>query len=181
MGDTCYLKFSIYGSIDTLEVLDEIATAIRAERAIDEAHGRNLNDNDDVLLYLATIPAGKEGPRFYIDECNYADIGDLERVLQRYEVAYAVDHDRGSDYEGGCWSWKPGREIVRCGNNDDGPYVYLYELEQAMQAPNPDEAIYQIIADLKIANGSDMPAWEPTGEAKMELARLLALEVIDAK
>jgi hypothetical protein len=151
MGDRCHLRIAIHGPILTLRALTSIAKAIEDENLYPDYTSQS--GFNAVVDELAT----DDGlPMFSADEVNYANIDDLEAVLQELKVAYAVNHDAGGSYSAGCWSWSP--EYSKCEATSDGsePVLAVTALEHAINEGGLD-GVKELIAEAWHADGKGLP------------------------
>jgi hypothetical protein len=170
MGDRCYLSIEIRGPITSLKTLVKVVKAISEE---------NLYPNGGGNDYLGELIAPGL-PTFSADEVNYANIDDLEVVLQGLGVAYSVDHGSGGDYGPGCWSWCPehGRSEADMAHGG-GPVLDISVIEHAINKKGLDGVKKLLTTAWRAAGKKDLPEKMVFGgNAERYVAKRLAAEAL---
>ncbi|CDX26798.1 hypothetical protein MPL3356_60559 [Mesorhizobium plurifarium] len=171
MGDRCYLELRLRGRIETVEAFEKIVALFEENNwqvAEYDAAGRTLEMTESLVVG----DANGEAPTFYLNECNYADIGEEEAELQEIGIAYEVSHEEGGDYGAGAWSWSSARGKVEAGRiKNQGASVSIAALEAALKQPDPLAAVKAIVDAGNAAEGTDLPGYSLSDEVKAWLAK----------
>ena len=167
MGDRCYLALYIHGHIKTADDLRKIINALEEEGL--GSHGR------DSAIEAFAVSATKmhDVPQFYMDECNYADITEVENTLRLCDVAYFIDHGAGDSYGAGARSWtrERGLHAVDCDNNGHA-VIDIPTIEAAIERGDLEE----ILQHARWANGKDLPEFTVSEEVMTVLAKAIAVK-----
>lgn len=168
MGDRCYLTFHLHGTIETVEHFEKIVEAIKAEWAQPDDYSGSHN----IARHILASAAAKEPAGFVIEECNYANIDDLESVLQEIGLPYHVSHEEGGDYPCGCWTWVPvAGKVEAIRSTGTGPVVTVEDLRRALKGDDPLAEIADIISDADAADGKNLPPFALSDAVREHFAK----------
>lgn len=169
MGDRCYMALYIHGHIGSLRTLVEVCQAIANEGLVDEVDGRHEVSWHAVFAHFA---GNMDEPqvKFVNRECNYADISDAEKVLQKRGVAYSFDHGAGGDYAAGCGAYAPekGRKLFETDGNY--PVLTTYEIRRHIENGTLEDEL----TDADFATGRGMPEFSVSDKVRVTLAKVIA-------
>lgn len=181
MGDRCYLKLTLHGELNSPRHLVKIAKALVAENMTSDIARDNV---DNVYATLARFiddnaDVATENPEFTDDECNYANIDDLEDVLQQCGVSYSVYHGAGGGYSAGVWSWCPEWGTSKAEATEDGDAVIpKWKISNAVKEEDPVAAVKKLLLDAERAEGAGLPIFRMGGHVKRVLASRLAVKAL---
>lgn len=174
MGDRCHIRLELRGCIKSADDLEAIAEAIIEERLTYELEEQENPTVSHIYAVMAEALANGENPSFTDPECNYANIDDVETVLQLAKVGYLVVHQAGGDYPAGSKSWSP--ELGMSEAISDGEFVVV-TLADLISAHRKGE-IDALIARTSQAEGVGLPRFSIAGDAERVIALVHAKQAL---
>ena len=185
MGDRCYLQLTLHGPINRPRDLVEIAKAIEAENFDNTGDGFNVHEWRSIVDQIATMWSDGMLVQFEMQECNYANIDDVEATLQDCGCAWSVDHAAGDGYPAGVRSWSKERGRHEAVSNDGMATIDAIHIRRVFNTHAEDDklaAIKKLVDEASMAGGVDLPMKLEVGERVARLlAGLIADEALDLR
>jgi hypothetical protein len=164
MGDRTYLHITLHGRIETVEAYNEIVQALDSDGLLPDDYSGSIEGH-----IIAAAEQG-ENPGFHNPECNYANIETAESALQDHGVPYYVEHDAGSDYGAGCWSWTPEHGKVDASLADGCPAIDVEDLRKVLnKSKTPVADIAALIESADLASGANLPDFALSDAVRVHL------------
>lgn len=152
MGDRCYLSLSLHGRIETVDALNQVIAALEEQGMYNDTfEGEFINE-------FAGGAENARSPAFHQNECNNADIGGVEMVLQSLSIPYRVEHDAGHEYCASSWSWTPEQgTTIALRVNGIGEVVEVALLKAALDEADPIAVVKALFEKNVFASGRYLP------------------------
>jgi hypothetical protein len=179
MGDRCWLSFTLRGELTNLRHLVRLADGVINEGLMDQVEG-----TDRRAVVNAIVAAWLDGssPEFVDEECNYANIDDMEKLCQELGMAYHISHSDGGEYAGANKSWMPGyasvMEVTDCkGINvvETGVLRRVLALGDPVKIKTELESLMDAVSK---AEGYELGEFRVSGKAEKWFARQAAAHAL---
>jgi hypothetical protein len=170
MGDRTYLQLTLHGRIRTVADVQKIVEAIVRE-------GFDETSVDGIYADFAAVGGQYPNPTFEMQECNYANIDDLELVLQTCRVAWQVSHGAGGEYQAGNRSWHPAWGYAESG---DG-VIDVGLLRVAVAHRRTKDQLRRLLKIHDRANGNNFPVFSMAPEVTRFVATKVAAAALGVK
>lgn len=176
MGDRCHMALYIHGHIGSLRTLVEVCKVIAIEGLIDEVSGDHREAWHAVFTHFAE---NIDDPHvmFVNQECNYADIEAVEKVLQKRGIAYSFDHGSGGNYTSGCGAYTPERGRHVCDTDGSYPVLNAPYIREALSKGTFEE----LLLNAEFAGGDGLPNFSVSDKVRVTLAKVIAQRALHRK